>query len=168
MESMKKSHDEIMFLYSMLNDKQTELTSLSGNLQRLAADIRNLQESTLQKRETKAGTKTNAGIAKDMSQDPKKAVQMTEQTQVSDAQAAKTAEAEGRTKVPAPEKKAKEKALENETESVKIKESLSNHNDEILALDRAGKSKVEIAKQLGLGLGEVTLVLGLYKGDENH
>ena len=45
MESMKKTHDEIMFLYSMLNDKHTEMTSMTGDLQRLAADIRNLQEN---------------------------------------------------------------------------------------------------------------------------
>ena len=34
MESMKKTHDEIMFLYSMLNDKHTEMTSMTGDLQR--------------------------------------------------------------------------------------------------------------------------------------
>ena len=44
METMKKTHDEIMFLYSMLNDKHTEMTSLTGDLQRLAANIRNIQE----------------------------------------------------------------------------------------------------------------------------
>ena len=47
MESMKKTHDEIMFLYSMLNDKHTEMTSMTGDLQRLAADIRNLQEKSV-------------------------------------------------------------------------------------------------------------------------
>ena len=40
-------------------------------------------------------------------------------------------------------------------------------NDMILKLYEQGLSKVEIAKQLGRGLGEVNLVIELYKGDEN-
>ena len=40
-----------------------------------------------------------------------------------------------------------------------------NHNMQILSLHAQGASDVEIAKQLGLGLGEVKLVLGLYKGE---
>ena len=59
MESMKKTHDEIMFLYSMLNDKHTEMTSMTGDLQRLAADIRNLQENL----SAKAGTSIRKPVA---------------------------------------------------------------------------------------------------------
>ena len=33
-----------MFLYSMLNDKHTELTGMAADLQRLAADVRSLEE----------------------------------------------------------------------------------------------------------------------------
>lgn len=43
-ESMNKTHNEIMFLYSMLNDKHTELTGMAADLQRLAADVRSLEE----------------------------------------------------------------------------------------------------------------------------
>ena len=45
-ESMNKTHNEIMFLYSMLNDKHTELTGMAADLQRLAADVRSLRRST--------------------------------------------------------------------------------------------------------------------------
>lgn len=38
-----------------------------------------------------------------------------------------------------------------------------NNNDRILGLYRQGKTAVEIAKDLELGLGEVTLVIDLYK-----
>lgn len=62
MESMKKTHDEIMFLYSMLNDKHTEMTSMTGDLQRLAADIRNLQENL----SAKAGTSIRKPVANPM------------------------------------------------------------------------------------------------------
>ena len=38
-----------------------------------------------------------------------------------------------------------------------------NNNDRIRELYRKGKSNVEIAKELGLGVGEVKLVIDLYK-----
>ncbi len=38
-----------------------------------------------------------------------------------------------------------------------------NHNEQILALHNQGKSNVAIAKELGLGVGEVKLVIDLYQ-----
>ena len=43
------------------------------------------------------------------------------------------------------------------------REEDGNANSEILALAKSGYSEIEIAKKLGLGLGEVKLVLGLFK-----
>ena len=39
-----------------------------------------------------------------------------------------------------------------------------NNNDKILRLHKEGKSSVAIAKELGLGVGEVKLVINLFKG----
>ena len=39
-----------------------------------------------------------------------------------------------------------------------------NNNEKILSLHRAGKSNMAIAKELGLGIGEVKLVIDLFKG----
>ena len=36
LESINKTHNEVMFLYSMLNDKHSELTKYAGNLAQLA------------------------------------------------------------------------------------------------------------------------------------
>ena len=41
-----------------------------------------------------------------------------------------------------------------------------NKNEQILNLHKEGKSDVEIAKALDCGLGEVRLVLGLYKEEQ--
>ena len=38
-----------------------------------------------------------------------------------------------------------------------------NNNDRILSLHKAGKSNMAIAKELGLGVGEVKLVIDLFK-----
>ena len=39
-----------------------------------------------------------------------------------------------------------------------------NNNEKILELHNAGKSNMAIARELGLGIGEVKLVIGLYEG----
>ena len=49
----------------------------------------------------------------------------------------------------------------SQTEDEKF--SQDNNNDKILALYRNGKSAVEIAKELELGMGEVNLVIDLFK-----
>lgn len=44
LENINKTHNEIMFLYSMLNDKQTETADLVGDLQRYTKRIIELEE----------------------------------------------------------------------------------------------------------------------------
>lgn len=127
-ENMNKTHNEIMFLYSMLNDKHTELTGLASDLQKLASDVRSLQENT----------KNNMAEQKASLQE--ETVQPDEQT---------------------------EKKTEPVAETTPSEPDKENHNKEILALHKEGLSEVEIAKKFGVGLGEVKLVIGLYKGDIN-
>ena len=45
LESIHKTHNEVMFLYSMLNDKHSELTKYAGNLAQLAINLEELQEN---------------------------------------------------------------------------------------------------------------------------
>ena len=45
------------------------------------------------------------------------------------------------------------------------KQEKENHNEEILALHKQGMSDIDIARKTKLGLGEVKLVIGLYKGE---
>ena len=130
MDGMKKTHDEIMFLYSMLNDKHTELTSLTGDLQRLAANIRNMQEEM--------------PAQPDMSR--------------------YIAPAESWQEEPVVEKQ--ENVIAEAVPEESYSDEVENHNEMILALHKEGLSKVEIAKKLNLGVGEVSLVIGLYKGEE--
>lgn len=134
-ESMKKTHDEIMFLYSMLNDKHTEMTSLTGDLQRLAANVRNLQE-------TDTIPTVQTAPASGFFAEEKKAEAVEKDFTDNLIEAA-------------------EQAVFGADEDL----ALENHNDRILALYKEGMSKVEIARTLNLGVGEVSLVIGLYKGD---
>ena len=157
MESMKKTHDEIMFLDSMLNDKHTEMTSMTGDLQRLAADIRNLQENL----SAKAGTSIRKPVAEShVVQHPvmKQNAVVQPMTETIDVQPEPEVQVNRFQEIQEPEQK---------TEKPETADAQGMSNDMILKLYEQGLSKVEIAKQLGRGLGEVNLVIELYKGDEN-
>lgn len=57
------------------------------------------------------------------------------------------------------------KNMKQQEQPVQIMEELKeNNNDRILRLHKEGVSNVDIAKELGLGVGEVKLVINLFKG----
>ena len=124
LESMNKTHNEILFLYSMLGDKHTELTELAGQLGQFSEKMKNTEDEVLHNL----------------------------------AEAARELEINMSAPEPINQDEAVRQAVEAEEEG--------NHNGEILERHQAGMSDVEIAKELGLGLGEVKLVIGLYKGEQ--
>ena len=132
-ESMNKTHNEIMFLYSMLNDKHAELTDFSAKLNELAKELEKKDEAIVGHLSYSAPfeeKKEPAGAGKD---EP----------------------AAFRTEI-------KEENFLPEEDADDSEES--NHNADILALHKQGKSAIDIARELALGLGEVQLVIGLYEG----
>ncbi len=132
-ESMNKTHNEIMFLYSMLNDKHAELTDFSAKLNELAKELEKKDEAIVGHLSYSAPfeeKKEPAGAGKDES-------------------------AAFRTEI-------KEENFLPEEDADDSEES--NHNADILALHKQGKSAIDIARELALGLGEVQLVIGLYEG----
>ena len=143
-ESMNKTHNEIMFLYSMLNDKHTELTGMAADLQRLAADVRSLEEKA-------PLTAPQAA--------PERAAAVSAASAVTPVPVEK-ADTTGRETAAAP---AEQKEEMPETEETK-QEGL---HAEILKLKKLGMTEVQIAKKLGIGIGEVRLVNGLYRGESD-
>ena len=143
-ESMNKTHNEIMFLYSMLNDKHTELIGMAADLQRLAADVRSLEEKAPLTAPQAASERAAAVSA------------ASAVTPVS----VETADTTGRETAAAP---AEQKEEMPETEETK-QEGL---HAEILKLKKLGMTEVQIAKKLGIGIGEVRLVNGLYRGESD-
>ncbi|MCM1182830.1 MAG: DUF6115 domain-containing protein [Roseburia sp.] len=56
------------------------------------------------------------------------------------------------------------KQQETEDTAVPVEDMRENNNDRILRMYKEGLSHVDIAKELGLGVGEVKLVINLFKG----
>ena len=129
-ESMNKTHNEIMFLYSMLNDKHTELTQFSSKLQELVNELEKKDEE----------------IEQHMLQRS-----VAEETMTMPQQSEEPADMQD------------DWADELGGSDLEEPETM-NYNSAILALHKEGKTPIEIARELALGLGEVQLVIGLYEG----
>ena len=223
LDSINKSHNEIMFLYSMLNDKHEELTRLSGNIEKITAQakktfepveaskINNLSNKTvlnakpvvnaapvsnrqavtesrgIASSDIVTGTKNTASVKKQnvsaqnmMSQHAAAQNIMSQNTVVRNTavpntvvpnMAAQNAVAQN---VAVSNMTAQNMTASNTTmqsrnlsdtdvQSGRVYDiSEINHNPQILRLYKSGKNIVEIAKELGLGKGEVKLVIDLY------
>lgn len=138
MDQINKNHNEVMFLYSMLSDKQKELDHAVEKLNRVKqqaeneerlADRRRMEQEAEQKAKPQKRPDIDAG-------EDRRAVKAP-QPSVSD-------------KVPAPA------ADMSEEEKYRNKER-------ILLLYAQGLTSLEIAQKLHLGTGEVQLVLDLNK-----
>ena len=138
-DAVKKSHDEIMFLYNMLGDKQEKVTELQRQAQGLESNLRNM-----------------------MLRD---AIERLEQEQQIKVQRTPPAEIAAAVPVEKKEEPTLIQAFEEELEreSAQAAEDGNNINERILAMHREGYSDIEIAKNLGKGLGEIKLVLGLFE-----
>lgn len=146
MESINKSHNEIMFLYSMLGDKHKEVIDFSNDLQKRVEDMQKLVAEELSVEALKKVEEEHHESTVLMEDVARNNEEMLEEVQELHAE-----DEEAET---APEE---EPALELEEASV---------NDRILELRRQGMTEVEIAKELGIGLGEVRLVIELYEKEE--
>lgn len=139
LEAINKTHNEVMFLYSMLNDKHSELTKYAGNLAQLAIHLEELEQNV-----EKTVAESDEIIQK---------VQEAQQLQQASITSA--------------EPVSEEAVLEQEElESEPQVEEQVNHNQLILEKYKEGKSAIEIARELGLGVGEVRLVIGLFREEE--
>lgn len=143
LESINKSHNEIMFLYSMLGDKHKEITDFATGLQERVGELqKNFTEEALL--EALKNVETEHGN----SQDFIGAIAKTNEEMLQEVRAIH--------------------AEDELQEDIKEQEETSmNSNDRILELRGQGLTEIAIAKELGLGLGEVRLVLELYEKEES-
>lgn len=153
-EKMNKTHNEIMFLYSMLNDKHTELTDFTSGLSQQLQDLKAQEEEM-----------TNYYISQMKNIKPpaiKPAEAVSQPAEPAGSQQAVPAQEAGPQQAADVDEAAQ--AMSQPEEEDKTQEEV-NVRDEILRLYEEGRDSVAIAKKLGMGVGEVRLILGLYKGD---
>ena len=131
LKNIEENHNEVMFMYNMLNDKETTLKNTVRDIEAVKVSVRKMAdnvENDVQawENEIKLSPEEETVPAEDKEEQPSQEA------------------------VP-------------EMEDAEEEDQRSN-KEKILELYRQGKSNIEIAKQLNLGVGEVNLVLGLFKG----
>ncbi len=150
LEDINKNHKEVMFLYDMLNDKHQ-------NIKNTVSEV----EKTVKEVEQTAKTGKKKEIV------PKPVDESVEEKE-DDFVVLMPGKAETTTKAikrKTPAKTAKPAdAPELDISFMKEGRKNGNNNERILELHNSGKSNVAIAKELGLGVGEVKLVIDLFEG----
>lgn len=218
LSEINKNHQEVVFLYDMLNDKHENLKNTVTEVEKTAKEVRqtvkdaeiNVRELTAQEgspepvsvevqtaqqevpqqpefelfgasgafapekvtvAEPPKTPKKSAATAKARTQ----AVLETDRESTSKEQeTARKGMAEKTTEKaaakPAARKRTTKPKTEAEVPDVAVsldkagKSGARNSNEKILELHKAGKSNMAIAKELGLGIGEVKLVIDLFEG----
>ncbi|MBR1701004.1 MAG: hypothetical protein IJ716_03525 [Lachnospiraceae bacterium] len=133
LREIHKNHEEAMFLYDMLNAKHTNIKNTVSEVNRT------VKEAAERKQEAEA----EADAFRQLKPEPV-------------AEAVKTVEA-----VPAQNAQVVSPVVMDFMTSGQ-KAGVANNNGRILELHKQGMSKTAIAKELGLGVGEVKLVIDLY------
>ncbi len=131
LEKISRNHEEVVFLYNMLNDKEKELKSAVKEIDQSKKKVQDIIEAKM------TGNKEQASKKYQGAEKP-----LTQATQIEN-----------------------KSFMQNSTHlSQEMSESFrSNNNTEILKLYSQGNSVIEISKLLGLGQGEVKLVIDLFK-----
>lgn len=145
LEKLEQNHSEVVFLYNMLGEKEEEIKQLVSRPVPVV--------------------EVSAATNEILKPEPAEEELPTLKEAISGLEAVAMATAPK--KKPAVRKKKEEPAkraagLEAKTHSVEMVEG--NQNEQILKLYEAGKSILEISRELGLGQGEVKLVIDLFQG----
>lgn len=144
LQEIHKNHEEAMFLYDMLNSKHANIKDTVSKMDKAvkAAENKTLENKTAENKAAADKTATD-----------KTATDKTAGT-VAEEKAADASQTETLIQP------------ENSPEIGFMGETVQegqNNNEKILEMHKQGKSAVAIAKELGLGVGEVKLVIDLYK-----
>lgn len=182
LESIDKNHQEVMFLYDMLNEKHNTIKETAATVEKTAKEAKQTaQDVIVEMKEAREPSIQMISLEKFIAEDDNvsdsiaknniEAVnEMGKETATTDdvvkqLDVIKTTKAK---KTATRKKTVKSKEVEAPDLNIGAfgmkKEGGRNSNERILQLHNAGKSNVAIAKELGLGIGEVKLVIDLFEG----
>lgn len=175
-EKIDKNHQEVVFLYDMLDKKNNELKDSLKKVNDSKSELEKLVEEA---KKNAANNTSNVNKAiKKMSENTSKndddkelanhlakdindifADEMSKSSDGVETDKKKTVKKAKKTT------EVKEKTVNDEESKELISEfEKQSTNERILVLHKQGKSVVEISKLLGMGQGEVKLIINLYKG----
>lgn len=192
LDSIDKNHKEVMFLYDMLNEKHNVLKDTVIEVDKTAKEVKQtVQDASLEAKEVKAKRTSKKAKIETVTIDVEEVKETESVTEIPTETSVKSSDTAVDLNEIEEEKedvvkqldvikssknkqgslrKKNTKAKEVEAPDLNLspsgnkKEGGRNSNERILQLHNEGKSNVAIAKELGLGIGEVKLVIDLFEG----
>ncbi len=162
LKAMNDSHDEIMFIYQILNEKQENITNMVAEIGKQESALRNMKASIedklaeleakeveLKHAEEVEQSKPTLHFENDVMSLKEAFIQKMDEEEVkkADKSAIETLQASKKSSI------ARNTILDPSKEELKKK---------IVSMHQEGFSEVEIAKKCGVGIGEIKLILGLF------
>lgn len=171
LEEIGKSHKEVLFLYDMLNDKQQNLQETVTIATQTAKAVKQTVLAT-QAEEAKQPEfdSLKIPVVRVIPAMPEEELPVELTSEVNDVVAIveDVKLEERKSKTSKTKEKKTDKKVPSKSPDISFMPSGSkagkNNNERILELHAKGKSNVAIAKELGLGIGEVKLVIDLFEG----
>lgn len=193
-EEIEKNHKEVMFLYSMLDDKQKEIMNTVKAVDEVNREVKDTI-SKAQKHITVSVEDFKTGDIEKENPSEKKLSAIDQLTALSkkkkemdsvQTHTGEPAEEQSMPETVSDEEIEKELTATEPSEEQNVNDMFAeldeteldfdevleeefkdseNSNDIILEMHKKGSSIIDIAKQLGLGVGEVKLVIDLYQGE---
>lgn len=187
LQEINRNHNEVMFLYDMLNEKKKEINNTVRDMnitkkeiekskfvpkkQAVIDSIRDMSEDAggfmASEELLKEEQKDIDSRKKDILNQLDAVVEAVSDDVSADMEAVekkpRKRNATGKTAAKRMKETVRKETLREDNKDPKAFET-GNNNERILRLSAEGKSNVEIAKELGLGIGEVKLVIDLFKG----
>ena len=187
LQEINRNHNEVMFLYDMLNEKKKEINNTVRDMNVTKKEIE--KSKTVPKKQTVIDSITDMSedtggfmASEELLKEEQKDIDTRKKDILNQLDAVVEAVSDDvSADLEAVEKKPKKRTSTGRTAAKRMKETVKketlrednrdpkafetgNNNEKILQLSKEGKSNVEIAKELGLGIGEVKLVIDLFKG----
>lgn len=164
LRQINKNHEEAVFLYDMLNNKHIQIKNTAAELNSRVQDVKTEIEHKTKEVITENTDKTAEDIKM-----TKEVTDNRNPQKPSGTKGNKKYKGRAQNKKTSHQKeliqKENEKTITMEPQLEADSDPGSNKS-KILKLHEQGKSNVEIAKSLGLGIGEVKLIIGLFENEE--
>ena len=161
LSQINKNHEEAVFLYDMLNNKHVQVKNTAAEIHNKVQDAKTVNES-----------KTQENLVVDLVEDRqnKEIENIVTEESIATEEDRKVKGPATKRKVPAKKNVMKKSHDLERVSDIEIQfepdSEVGSNKSMILKLHEEGKSNMAIAKSLGLGIGEVKLIIDLFENEE--
>lgn len=156
LEKIDANHKEVVFLYDMLNQKEDEIKQTVKKLDEEKLEMQEAAEQIIRLTKQMKQSAGKSDAPKQAAAEKGKKLEMKKETGIPAEQKAIQTPKQPKITVTQP-------ALGEQLEFADMMQA-DQQQEEVLKLHRQGKSILDISRTLGMGQGEVKLIIGLYGG----